>query len=350
MGTCQSSGRESRYASGGDAATEEPDPLAITAAHSGLIADVESAGPDSFFTCSEDKTIALTNWKTGTVETRWTGHTRCVNRMAYGPKTQTLFSCSRDLSIRTWKSGEAEQLHEATGHTLNVAALALSDDESSLASGARDAVVKLWDASTMQEKFSAKIHRNLVTCLKWVHGEETLFAQGSEDLRLRVWDHRIGMKPAQTLEGYVYFPLCVDVSADGNYLLTGSKGFESVGCEGRLWDRRTGQMVHHFTGHEQDATSCCFLPRREHSPNPLVATASKDRTVRVWDSVTGAAVSQCVQNDCTMFTGLSPAPESSSADLYASGFSGNTFVYKIDAEGSINCVAKTDDSQMLQLQ
>ena len=60
--------------------------------------------------------------------------------------------------------------------------------------------------------------------------------------KIRLWDVRTLSKPAAVLENeYVYFPLCCDCS--GPYVLTGSNGFNSVGCELRLWDRRTLKQV-----------------------------------------------------------------------------------------------------------
>lgn len=83
-------------------------------------------------------------------------------------------------------------------------------------------------------------------------------SKGAEDLAVRVWDPRSGaLRAVQTFKGYVYFPvrmrsclaganqsrltalllltqLGIDVSADGNYILTSSKGFNSVGCELRV--------------------------------------------------------------------------------------------------------------------
>ena len=74
-----------------------------------------------------------------------------------------------------------------------------------------------------------------------------------------MWDARGGLKPAYRLEGYTYFPvraaapwlvfiapphafllgrrqLDMDISDDGNYLITSTKGFNSVGCD--LWVRK----------------------------------------------------------------------------------------------------------------
>ena len=49
----------------------------------------------------------------------------------------------------------------------------------------------------------------------------------------------------QVLDDYIYFPLAIDVHSSGHYILTSSKGFDSNGCEGKLWDIRQGQVHNH---------------------------------------------------------------------------------------------------------
>ena len=48
--------------------------------------------------------------------------------------------------------------------------------------------MRLWDLSTASLVNKSSISRNVVTCLKWVPDEPHMVAQGSEDLRLRLWD------------------------------------------------------------------------------------------------------------------------------------------------------------------
>lgn len=95
--------------------------------------------------------------------------------------------------------------------------------------------------------------------------------------------------------------LALDISADGRYLLTASKGFNGVGCEARVWDLRGGkgdseggmgmvlppsgtacQIRSPYTGHQQDATGCAFLPLAMGTGGPsggqAFVTASKVRS------------------------------------------------------------------------
>ncbi|CAN0282661.1 unnamed protein product, partial [Phaeothamnion confervicola] len=228
-------------------------------------------------------------------------------------------------------------LQTFSGHALTVSTCALSPSESRLWTGSRDASVRAWDVETGQKQAAHFMPRNLVTCLKCLPGDEHLAAQGSEDLTLRVWDARQAprLAAAETLGGYTYFPLCVDVSlADGGgrFLLTSQKGFNSVGCDAWLWDRHAGRVLQKFVGHSQDATACAFLPSEGHDGNGgvgrgggggcgsgsgqsdadgaegFVITASKDQTMKVWSIATGLPVAEYVDPRCGMYTGIAIAP------------------------------------------
>jgi WD40 repeat protein len=66
--------------------------------------------------------------------------------------------------------------------------------------------------------------------------KSSLLFQGSEDLCVRCWDvNSPGKLPSMQINGFVYFPLCLDLDPGGIYLATGCKGFDSVGCEGKYF-------------------------------------------------------------------------------------------------------------------
>ncbi|KAJ0406356.1 hypothetical protein P43SY_006964 [Pythium insidiosum] len=255
------------------------------------------------------------HWRSLSVLSAWKPHTRAVNRLLVGRRHNTIYSCSRDTTVAITRTSEGitEPL-ELCGHSLNVSTIAVDDEESSLCSGGRDTQTILWDLSTRQIKAKNTTAQNVITCSKWVPRERVI-AQGSEDLSVKLWDERTGLRtPAQVLRGYIYFPLCLDVTEDGLYLLTSSKGFNGVGAEVRVWDRRTGRQLLQFDGHQQDATACCFLPPHDSGAEstidlapaiPTPVSASKDGTIKVWD-VTSPPSVICEERDATaeMYTSI----------------------------------------------
>jgi WD40 repeat protein len=126
--------------------------------------------------------------------------------------------------------------------------------------------------------------------MSWV-STEPLVLQGSEDLHLRLWDHRAMSKPAAVMAGYTYFPLTC--AAMGDYFLTGSNGFDGEGCELRLWDRRTLRQLVEMKGHLQAVSALDILPPTTSGASTLMAVSgSKDGELRLWELSSGACVAQ----------------------------------------------------------
>ena len=314
------------------------------------IANGVAAGcaPGHCLSCAEDRSVALIDFSSSAVLQRWTGHERGVSGVVAAPRVDGALSCSRDTTVRLWRRGEHAPVATYRGHELSVSAIALSADGGTAVSGGRDYSVRVWDLDAGAGAARCQVSRNVVTCLSWVEGEAHLVAQGSEDLKLRIWDVRALSAPAAVMEGYTYFPLCC--ASSGPYLLTGSNGFEKgYGCEVRVWDRRTLTQLHCIDAHQQAVCGVAFVPPAAPGAPLLAASASKDAELRLWDVNSGACAAQLTLppaggggggEDMTMdmttagITGLASAhPEEPEARLYAS-----------TSAGHVHALATTDAS------
>lgn len=320
----------------------EATPVPTTAAARDVDVELPALNSIAFNANFHDETMCLTGWEDGTVRKldwrskrvveTWKPHSRAVNRLVVGDTR--VYTCSRDTTVaitaRHNGNGDKDGLPDAKlcGHTLNVATIAVNQEERTLCSGGRDTQTILWDLETVTATAKNTIPQNVITCSKWVPNEP-LVAQGSEDLSVKIWDARSALRtPVQTYRGYIYFALSVDVSPDGNYIVTSSKGFNGVGAEVRVWDRRTGQQLMELAGHQQDATSCCFTTMSSgDSSIPFPVSVSKDGTIKAWDTAAKELLCERHEAATGMYTGVCSVSGSSRAAVLASTFSGHVHAY-----------------------
>lgn len=230
---------------------------------------------------SKDKTVTLYDYNNHRLEDRWTGHERDVTKVCYGSHCQGIFSASRDKTVKLWRRGNAHPIREYCAHELVVSAIHLNKDNSLLCSGSRDNTIKLWDVETGQLLRESRISRNLVTDVKFIP-DSNLLIQTGEDKEVRLFDSRT-MSVSHSFPKKQYIQMCCDVTNDGHFCLTCSNGFNGHGCEATLWDIRALQIVHEYRGHTQAVESCIFMSSKGRD---LIATTSRDCTVRVWDQHT----------------------------------------------------------------
>jgi len=132
-------------------------------------------------------------------------------------------------------------------------------------------------------------HRGPVTCVAF-HPTFSSLASGSEDTTIKIWDWELG-ELERTLKGHTKGVLDVDFGGPrGATLLASCSSDLTI----KLWDPADGyKNTRTLPGHDHSVSAVRFVPSgAAGSPQSghLLASASRDRTLRLWDVTTGYCV------------------------------------------------------------
>ncbi len=213
-----------------------------------------------------------------------TGHQKQTNAVAFSPDGSLIATGSDDGSARTWDAASGAQLRRLTGHNGGVTAVAFSPDGSLIATASRDTTVRLWDSATGSNRGTIPDHTQQVNAVAF-SPNGSFIATASDDTSAHIWSldgHRpIGTlfrwtpRLYRTIRHNLNAVRGVAFSPDGSLIATASSD-RNVG----IYETVLGTEFRKLTGHDDGVTAVAFSP-----DGSLIATASDDHTARIWHTM-----------------------------------------------------------------
>ncbi|OAX36952.1 WD40 repeat-like protein [Rhizopogon vinicolor AM-OR11-026] len=232
------------------------------------------------------------------------GHEDHILSIATFPDGKRIATGSQDKTIRIWRLLDGREMKKWTGrviagpldgHTNMTIALDISLDGGILVSGSIDRTVLLWDTTTWQRKgLPLDCHEDAIISIATFPDGKRI-ATGSWDETIRIW--RLADGREMKKERLAQFKGHRDANFNNswNWSLTWTRDgthILSVGDEDdpiiRSWDTSTlKQAGNSWTGHDKIICNIILNPA-----GTLLALASEDHTVRLWQLSTGTEVAR----------------------------------------------------------
>eukprot|EP00698_Gefionella_okellyi_P001357 TRINITY_DN112_c0_g1_i1.p1 TRINITY_DN112_c0_g1~~TRINITY_DN112_c0_g1_i1.p1 ORF type:complete len:465 (+),score=53.86 TRINITY_DN112_c0_g1_i1:57-1451(+) len=286
-----------------------------------------------------------------------TGHTSEVFICAWNPTQPLLASGSGDATARIWQIPESrgaesrsvvlQHTSASTDKSKDVTTLDWNSDGSLLATGSYDGQARIWNNSGQLLNTLDK-HKGPVFSLKW-NRKGDLLLSGSVDKTAIVWDAATGTvkqqfefhtapaldvdwrsntsfatcstdkmiyvcnvgetRPSKVFQGHQDEVNAIKWDPTGNLLASCSDD-----CTARIWSNSQGKCVHELEEHTKDIYTLKWSPTGPGTAFPnrdlVLATASFDSTVKLWNPETGQCIRTLVKHSEPVYSvAFSPSGE-----------------------------------------
>ncbi|KIK45762.1 hypothetical protein CY34DRAFT_801228 [Suillus luteus UH-Slu-Lm8-n1] len=246
---------------------------------------VHLPGERQIITCSWDGSLRLWDLENGTqIGKDWRNGNDALWSMALSPNGQMIVTGSGiDYDIRLWDVEKRNMIIRCTGHTRVVWALCWSADGERVASGSWDGTARVWDVKRRKNILTIKTGHQWVWAVTYSPDSSKLATGGHNNSAVKIWDAKTG-KRLNTLE-HDWTAYSLAWTSDGKKLISGSYG------PIKIFDTATWQQIGVLDGHTSSVNAISLSPN-----NRLLASASNDKTARLWNLDTNLPVGPPLQH------------------------------------------------------
>ncbi|KAF2293441.1 hypothetical protein GH714_001836 [Hevea brasiliensis] len=191
-----------------------------------------------------------------------TGHTLAITCVKWGGDGVIYTDCT----IKVWETSQGKLIRELKGHGHWVNSLALST-EYVLRAGAFDHTGNTYSSPEEMKKVALERYNKMKG-----NGPERLVS-GSDDFTMFLWEPAVSKHPKTRMTGHQQLVNHVYFSPDGQWVASASFD-RSV----KLWNGVTGNFVAAFRGHVGPVYQISWS-----ADSRLLLSGSKDCTLKVWD-------------------------------------------------------------------
>ena len=222
-----------------------------------------------------------------------------VNAVAFSPDDSMIAAALSDMTVGVWQVADGAEQYRLSGHENIVTDVEFSADGDTLASSSADSTVRLWNARTGQPLHELRKHIDYVFKLSFSADGARLASSSAaigisesertaEHNTIQVWDVASGENLLTIPPDGVGFVRDVEFSPDGA-TIAATTWSGALGGTARFYDAQTGEERQRLYAHRDTIANLEFSP-----DGALLATASRDQSVKIWDIDKGVQVTSYV--------------------------------------------------------
>ncbi|MFK8110638.1 MAG: protein kinase [Rubripirellula sp.] len=268
--------------------------------HTAAIRSLDFAGSsDLLVSAGHDNTVRVWNAGTGEVIKVLRGHGRWVRGCVASNDGRSVVSAGYDGAARFWDIDGYEELRVLrgkvlAGHEDGIMAAEFSPDSKQIVTASRDRTVKTWGSQTGEQLNQFREGHTFLASDAVAYQNGRFLATAAGDETVRLWNLETGSE-IRKLSGTGQ-NAAVDVSRDGRFVLTGGPilaknarapegGKPQALWSARLWDAKTGRVIHQMFGHRAMVSAVAISPDAR-----MLYTGDVNGSGVLWDRATGKQI------------------------------------------------------------